>query len=71
MTPAAAGTAGFPVGAPGKAVSGLHTDPLYVTGPDAISSGTTSQEPSDFAHADRQGSPRQRGTRGAYLGPHL
>lgn len=64
MTTAAGGLAGFLVGAPRRAVSGPHADPIYVAGPDAISSGTTSQEASDFIQASGQGSPRAVQMRG-------
>ena len=51
-------SAGFLAGAPGRAVPGLHMDPVYVAGLDAILSGTTSQEASDCMQASGQGSLR-------------
>ena len=72
MTTAAGGSAGFLVGPPRRAVSGPHTDPIYVAGPDAVSSGTTSREASDFIQASGQGSPRAAQMRGGLnLALHL
>ena len=52
---------------PGKAVSGLHTDPIYVACPYATSSGATSREPFEVVEASGQGSLRQCRSEEAYL----